>query len=587
MLPDSMQGYAPTIRGIALTHARVTVRQNGYTVYSTFVAPGAFVLDDLYPTASSGDLEVTITEADGRQTRYMQAFSAVPTLLREGTWRYSATAGHYRNGYESLARGTQPKPLILQATMARGLANEFSAFGGFMAANMYQSVLGGIGKNMRDFGAVSVDLSSTRATDRATRIDRNGASYTGSALRFLYAKAFISWGTSLRVAGYRYSTGGYRGFEEAVQVRELMPASAHTSRRHELRVDLTQQLGGMGSLFASARQQSYWATSGADVLVQMGYSGNYRQFGYSAFYSSATGVNRASHRQLMLSVSIPLDSRHASAQYAVTGERNGRVSQQASIYGSAFGDNRLTYNLTASETSRQNASGSASASYLAPVGRVDFSQSQGQGYGQSTFGMAGGVVAHEGGVTLSQPLGETIALVRAPNARGVGFDSQPGVATDAAGNAVIANLSPYRVNRVAIRTADLGDTVEIGNAALDVIPTRGAVVLAKFETFVGFRLLMTLTGDNGVALPLGSKIENEVGREIGIVGPDGKAFITGAGNSGRLKVFWGHGEEDQCLVAYSLPDAVNPPPVRELEGQCGATGVPLASASLHSSKTKE
>ena len=68
MLPDSQQGYAPTIRGIAQTHARVTVRQNGYTIYSTFVAPGAFVIDDLYPTASNGDLEVSIVEADGRET---------------------------------------------------------------------------------------------------------------------------------------------------------------------------------------------------------------------------------------------------------------------------------------------------------------------------------------------------------------------------------------------------------------------------------------------------------------------------------------------------------------------------------------
>lgn len=73
----------------------------------------------------------------------------------------------------------------------------------------------------------------------------------------------------------------------------------------------------------------------------------------------------------------------------------------------------------------------------------------------------------------------------------VGFDSQRGVATDGAGNAVIPSLSPYRVNRVAIRTGDLGDNVEVKNAATEVVPTRGAVVVAKFETSVGYRLLMT------------------------------------------------------------------------------------------------
>jgi hypothetical protein len=42
MLPESMRGFAPIIRGIARTNATVTVKQNGYTVYQTYVAPGSF-----------------------------------------------------------------------------------------------------------------------------------------------------------------------------------------------------------------------------------------------------------------------------------------------------------------------------------------------------------------------------------------------------------------------------------------------------------------------------------------------------------------------------------------------------------------
>lgn len=41
MLPDSMRGYAPVVRGIAKTNARVVVKQNGYQIYQAFVAPGA------------------------------------------------------------------------------------------------------------------------------------------------------------------------------------------------------------------------------------------------------------------------------------------------------------------------------------------------------------------------------------------------------------------------------------------------------------------------------------------------------------------------------------------------------------------
>jgi outer membrane usher protein len=578
MLPDSQQGYAPTIRGVAQTNARVTVRQNGYVIYSTFVAPGAFIIDDLYPTSSSGDLEVTVVEADGRQTKYTQAFSAVPTLLREGTWRYSATVGKYRNNFGGGGgvlgiRSSLSQPAFMQATLARGLGNEFSVYGGVLMANMYQSLLVGVGKNLRNFGAVSVDLSSARTTDRTPL---NGQkTFDGQSVRFLYSKSFLDSGTNFRVAGYRYSTSGYRTFQEAVQMQDLQPFESFNSRRNEVRFEVSQQIKDWGSVFASARQQSYWGTSAKDRLVQVGYSGNYKQFGYSVFYNHTSSLNGAvgrqgpAVRQVMFTLSIPLGDTRASATYMVNRDNTGRLSQQASVYGSAFDDSRLTYNMTAGTASQGGgSSGSASASYLSQVGRFDVGHSKGRGFGQSTFGVSGGVVIHGGGVTLSQPLGESVALMQVPKASGVGFESQPGVATDWAGNAVIPNLSPYRLNRLALRTGDLGDTVEVKHAATEVVPTRGAVVVAKFETSVGFRLLMVLTDAKGGVLPMGSKIENEAGQEVGIVGPDGQAFVTGAAQSGNLTVRWGQGKADQCVVPYSLPDEKNPPPIRELNGQC-------------------
>ncbi|MGJ7509674.1 fimbria/pilus outer membrane usher protein [Variovorax sp. GT1P44] len=587
MLPDSLQGYAPTIRGMAQTNARVTVRQNGYIIYSTYVAPGPFVLDDLYPTAAGGDLQVTVTEADGRESRFIQAFSAVPTLLREGAWRYSATAGQYRNGYSlpsSKSFRNGETPFFVQGTLARGLGHAFTLYGGTTVSTThgYQSVLAGVGKNMRGFGAVSVDLSS------ASSSARNNVGGSGQSLRFLYAKSFADSGTNFRIAGYRYSTSGYRTFEEAVQMRDPFSSLPFNSRRNELRFDMSQQVADKGAVFVSARQQSYWGTSATDRLVQVGYSGNYKQFGYSVFYNYATDLGRSPSRQIMVTLSIPLGSTRASAQYSVTSERGGRVNHQASVYGSAFDDSRLTYNVTAGHSNEQGGSGSASASYLSPMGRLDVGRSQGRGYGQTTLGVAGGLLVHAGGATLSQSLGETVALVQAPNATDVGFDSQPGVATDGAGNAVIPSLSPYRINRIAIRTGDLGDNVEVKNAATELVPTRGAVVVAKFESSVGFRLLMTLVSEFGRPLPLGSKIENEAGEEVGIVGPDGQAFVAGAASKGHLKVIWGHGENDQCIVPYSLPDQENPPPIREFDGQCSRSDASVAlSAPPADAEAKE
>ena len=138
------------------------------------------------------------------------------------------------------------------------------------------------------------------------------------------------------------------------------------------------------------------------------------------------------------------------------------------------------------------------------------------------------------------------------------IESQAGVSTDSAGNAVVPNVTPYRSNRLALVTQDLDDSVDVKYAARDVVPTRGAVVLAPFETSVGYRLMLTLKGRDGRALPFGSRIENEAGQEVGIVGPEGQAYVSGAPEAGTLKVIWGQDAAAQCEVKYALPARTNP-----------------------------
>ncbi len=557
MLPDSMQGYAPTIRGIARTNALVTVRQNGYIVYSTYVAPGAFVLDDLYPSSSGGDLEVTITESDGRQNRYVQAYASVPTLLREGTWRYSATAGRYRSAYGSNER----EPTFVQATAARGLGSEFSLYGGITAADIYQSGLVGVGKNLRSLGAISLDVSHARTSTERLKSQ-------GQSVRFLYAKSFEEVGTNFRIAGYRYSTSGYRTFQEATEVDDFEQGYRMPNRRNELRFDAAQSLGSWGSVYASARQQSYWNTNQKERLIQVGYSGFYRQVSYNVFVNMNTGRNGSNDRQVMLSLSIPLGASRSSAQYSVVTGNNGQTSHQASVFGSALEDSQLTYNLTAATSHQNGVSSTGNASYLSRVGRFDLGASQGRGYNQISAGLSGGIVVHGDGVTLGQPLGETVALVRAPSAEDVRFESHPGVSTNASGYAIVPSLSPYRSNRLAMRTADLGDTVEVKNAAVNLVPTRGAVIQAGFDTVVGFRLMMTLTRKDNSVVPFGARIDDAAGQEIGIVGQDGQAFVTGAQQSGTMRIVWGRGANDSCGVSYSLPQEDRPAPIREVSYTC-------------------
>ncbi len=101
MLPESLRGYAPVVRGTAQSNARVTIRQNGQVIYETNVSPGPFEIKDLYATGYGGNLDVTVTEADGRTENFTVPFASVAQSLRPGTTRFSVTAGQLRNDSRS------------------------------------------------------------------------------------------------------------------------------------------------------------------------------------------------------------------------------------------------------------------------------------------------------------------------------------------------------------------------------------------------------------------------------------------------------------------------------------------------------
>ncbi|MCP6060185.1 fimbria/pilus outer membrane usher protein, partial [Klebsiella pneumoniae] len=83
------------------------------------------------------------------------------------------------------------------------------------------------------------------------------------------------------------------------------------------------------------------------------------------------------------------------------------------------------------------------------------------------------------GITFSQELGETVALVKAPGASGLALENGTGKATDWRGYTVQTQLNAYDENRVEIDSDYFAKAnVEIDNSILSVIPTRGAVVRA-------------------------------------------------------------------------------------------------------------
>ncbi|MGR7122253.1 fimbrial biogenesis usher protein [Klebsiella aerogenes] len=578
MLPDSLKGFAPTIRGIAKSNAQVTVKQNGYTIYQTYVPPGAFAITDLYPSASSGDLTVSIKEADGSVSSYTVPYSSVPILQREGRLKYAVTGGRFRSGSEQ-----QDDPEFIQSTLIWGAPAGFTLYGGAQYAENYRAFALGLGKNLGDWGGISADITQANSTLA------DDSTHSGQSLRFLYAKSLNAYGTNFQLLGYRYSTAGFYTLDETTykmmkgyNYQNEDGTQTHTpdysdyynlyyTKRGKIQLSLSQAIGRNGSLFVTASQQSYWHTSETSTLLQAGYNGNWHDISYGVNYNYSKAPQQSEADQIFsFNISVPLskwltpggsnpaagyNSNSAYATYNTSTDTHGNMTQQAGVSGTLLKDNNLNYSVQQGYSNHNNGgyTGLASLNYQGTYGNANVSYNYGDGYRQFSYGASGGVVVHQNGITFSQPLGDTNVLIAAPGADGVDIENQTGVKTDWRGYAVIPYATEYRQNRVALNTTSLDSHTDIDEAVTNVIPTKGALVRASFNARVGVRAMLTLTRQ-GKPLPFGSTVSMEGNDNAGIVGDDGQVYLSGLPLSGKLQAQWGDKASTQCRASYHLPE---------------------------------
>lgn len=571
MVPDSLKNFAPVIRGIAKTNAQVTVEQNGYTVYQTYVTPGAFEITDMYPSSDGGDLTVKIKEEDGSTQTFVQPYASVPILQREGHTKFSITAGQYRNGYGS------DKPEFGQFTLIHGFGKGVTLYGGMQGTQNYAAAALGLGQNLGSLGAISVDVTQAR-TKLPDDVSSQGQSY-----RFLYAKTFAETDTDFRLVGYRYSTSGYYSLDDSVTLNDedtdYSDFNIRTHKRSRIDGSVNQQLGeNAGSLYLSASLQDYWDSSKKEQTLQTGYSNSWNAVSYNIAYSDSYAGDEKHDRQISFSVSIQLDRwlKSAWANYSVSHSSDGRVQQMAGISGSLLDDNNLSYSVSQGYANQGGGNnGDASLNYQGQYGNSNIGYSYSDNTRRVNYGLQGGIVAHSQGITLSQPLGETVALVAVPGADDAKVMNSTGVKTDYRGYAIVPYISPYRRTRVGLDTTSLGNNVDIDESAKDVIPTRGAVVKANFNAHVGYRVMMTLTRPDGKPIPFGAlvvllKDSNEASKDTnsGIVGDQGVTYLSGLPEKGDLIAKWGKSAKQSCKISYQLSEQDKLASLPSITGTC-------------------
>jgi len=544
MLPDSQTGFAPVVRGIAETNARVTVRQRGVLLDEVSVAPGPFVLNDLFPTGYGGDLTVTVTEADGRQREFIVPFAANANLLRAGYSRYALSVGQLDE------IGLRHPPTLMQATYQHGLSNLLTGYTGAVVGEDYQSQLVGAAFNT-PLGALSLDLTNSSA-----KLPGHEAR-EGRSVQLRYSKNFTDTGTHFALGAYRYSTEGFLSVADAARVRGLAIDGLNLDNVSRLRdrmdISLNQSLGN-GSVYLTGSSQNYWNRKSGNLTFTTGYTSSWKGLHYTVSAQRTKDLlSDRVDKQVELSLSFPLGSGARSPTLTSAAYRGNQSSGERVNLGGSLGErSEFTYGVGGTRTQGSGNATSADMKYQASHGVLSAGYGQSNSHRAASFGMTGGVVVHAGGVTFAPELGDTLGIVQASDAQGARINGNHGAQVGGNGYAIVPHLTPYRQNVVELDPKDLSVDVELKTAAQNVAPRAGSVVKLHFDTVSGQAILITALREDGGALPFGSDVFDEDGASVGIVGQGGKAFVRVARTQGRLTVKWGADASASCRLQYGL-----------------------------------
>ena len=539
MLPDSQQHYAPTIRGVAQTRARLEIRQNGFPVYSTYVSAGPYEINDLTLASGSGELEIILTEADGQVRRFTQPYATLTNLLREGVWRYSASAGRYNAPFDAT-----DDSMLWQGTLAIGTRLNSTLYGGLMGNDFYQAATLGIGKSLGSIGALSFDVTRSSAQ---TEPEKSQHTVQGMSYSVKYGKSFETR-TNLRFAGYRYSTEGYRDFTEAVRERSA-DQRFRGSRRSMLEASVFQDIGLYSSLSLIFSQENYWQLDDAQRQFQLNFSSRFNTVSYSLYASQSLNDDEFNERQYGLTISVPLEfGRSTTATYDLR-QNSGQLNHRAALSGRAQ-NGLLNYRASAASNESGRQSAELSLGYLAPFASLGAGITQGTDFSTLSLNASGALLLHADGLETGPYLGETSGLIHVPNIANVGLLNDSSARTNDRGYALIPYLHPFRINRVILDTDQLDPNVEIDNGVTQVVPRRGAVVKALFPARKVERLLVSTRNQYGTALPFGAQISNADGHVLGIVGQAGQSLLSTIEGQQTIHVRWGKTSAEQCQAQF-------------------------------------
>lgn len=553
MRPESLRGYAPMIRGVAQTNARVSILQNGREIYQTSVSPGPFEISDLYPMSYGGNLTMIVYEADGTKSSVEVPYAALPESLRAGMTNYSFSLGRTNQDYGL-------KSYFGDLNYEYGLNNLVTVNSGVRIAENYQAIAAG-GVLGGKYGAFGVNLTYSNA-----KIPNETTS--GWMADLSYSKTLQPTNTTLSLASYHYSSIGYRNLNDVLSIRKYWQdsqiESTYNAQRAKFQLSISQPFGDYGSMYFTGSTQSYRDGRESDTTLQVGYNKTFGMLSMSLNYTrqkistfNGTSIEEESFDNFGgISLNMPLGKTKTYKTPYLNANYNGsnrNDNYQVGVTGAFDEDYSLNYNVGMTGMSQVS-----QPTYNVGLNKkmssmlVGLNTSYSDQYKQGSVSTSGAVAIHSGGVTFGQYIGDTFALIEAKGATGAKLVNSPISKIDRFGYAILPSISPYRYNDLAIDPAGMSGNVEVEGGEQRVAPILGAAVKVKFKTRFGYSVLIQTHLLNGKVLPIGADVMTDTGEIIGMVGQNGQIYARVEQLEGQLAIRWGNEPAQQCQINYHL-----------------------------------
>jgi len=527
-----------SVKGLARgNQARVEVRQSGQLIYSTLVNAGPFNLENVPVVRSNANLDVSVVETDGSQTRFTVPYSSFNFQVSRPVG-LAMSLGRVRD-----VDSDYDMPWVYNVSDGWRLDRDWITTASGVLAEDYQAAGGMLQWLPAERMTLSGSLQGSKANYGETQQGAKGELSAGMS---------IQGHLNVSLSAAKYSSG-YRELTEALMDDFDGYQSSYSA-------NLSWSTNTLGTF--SLGYYGYQATNDGDdsrsVIVSWGQSFKYMNI--TANWQHAMNQQSDDDDDTMndddmfyVNISFPLGSQRVGAYMRSQGERTNYGLQNSG----SLGEN-TNYSISADRDDERrensfNGNINTNLHYTQLGIGAGTSGSDQRNYSAT---LSGGIAAHAHGLTFSPyEVKDTFAIARLSEPEsGIEISTPQGrVWTDRWGQAVVPEMTEWRKSRIEVNANTLPKSMDLANGIKNVSAAHAAFKELDFEVLNTRRVMLEVKQADGSWLPKGTSIVDRKNNYLVSTVDSGRVFVSDMSDTPELFAV-DDNMHRLCRITYTLSD---------------------------------